>query len=210
MTLRQKIKKYILSHVKKNPNETLTYILDQIKSYYGAEKEMDKFKITRQEILQKEDNEKFIDQMNKYITGYNTDINILLKDIDSAFYNFDQIQINKLKQLTGDKLKNTLKSYATRIVNVVTEAELKRILNKPDEEFPNMFISCQDKHKIIYCKRNKLVMTRDKLTELLDILAADIHNPIKEKWLFSMLFVENIMSYFRFERRPFEKISILV
>ncbi len=78
------------------------------------------------------------------------------------------------------------------------------------EEFPNMLISCQNRqsNEVVYCKQSKLLISAKKLDELIEILASDILNPFKQKWLFNVAFSEKVLSFFRFKRRPTEKITI--
>ena len=43
---------------------------------------------------------------------------------------------------------------------------------------------------------------------MLNIFAADIMNPVKEKWLFSNILIDNVISYFKFIKRIDEHIYI--
>ena len=41
-------------------------------------------------------------------------------------------------------------------------------------------------------------------------MTSDILNPVKEKWLFSSVFSDNVISFFKFIRRPDENITIQI
>ena len=59
-----------------------------------------------------------------------------------------------------------------------------------------------------YCNNNKLIINNHKFENILEILTADILNPVKEKWIFSSVFGDNVISYFKFIKRPDENITI--
>jgi hypothetical protein len=112
--------------------------------------------------------------------------------------------------LSKKQIISELEILSKRIVNVVRETEIKNTLKK-GKDFENMLISCQDTtNPTIYCKKKKLIITKDKLNELLEIMASDILNPYKSKWLFNMFFSNNIINYFRFIYRPAEHINITI
>ena len=80
-----------------------------------------------------------------------------------------------------------------------------------DFNFPNMFVSCQNKTKNKveqYCNNNKLIINNHKFENILEILTSDILNPVKEKWIFSSVFGDNVISYFKFIKRPDENSTI--
>ncbi len=117
------------------------------------------------------------------------------------------IKMNELRRLPRDALLKELHKNSKQIVYIATDSEINKILMR--DEFVNMFISCQDKkNKPIYCKQQKLYITRAKLGELLEIMAADILNPFKEKWLFNIVFLDSVVSYFKFIRRANEHITV--
>ena len=74
-----------------------------------------------------------------------------------------------------------------------------------------MFITCQSKLAVsakTHCKAGKFIIEKSKLKNILEIMASDILNPVKEKWLFSSVFADNVISFFKFNRRPDETITI--
>lgn len=61
-----------------------------------------------------------------------------------------------------------------------------------------------------YCNNNKLIIDKHKLKNILEIMTSDILNPVKEKWLFSSVFSDNVIAFFKFIRRPDEMITIQI
>ena len=61
-----------------------------------------------------------------------------------------------------------------------------------------------------YCKNKKLMIKKHKLKELVTILASDILNPIKSKYIFSPVFVKNTIDYFKFTIRKNESITVRI
>lgn len=138
----------------------------------------------------------------EFVTNHH-DKNILMREIDDTNFVFDRETFESIKKLPHDKLYKELEQLSKKIFEIGDVDKIK------DFEFPNMFTSCQDK-KGQYCKNNKLLISRTKLADLLDIMTSDILNPVKEKWLFSSLFNGNFISYFRFIKRLDENITITI
>lgn len=127
---------------------------------------------------------------------------ILFTDIDNTFYNFDRKKFIELKKLPKKKLINELKQLSKSFIKFGE-------INAKTMSFPNMFISCQTKQKKgPYCMNNKLIINKKKFENIIEILASDILNPVKEKWLFSDVMGDNTVSYYKFIRRPDETITI--
>jgi len=150
-----------------------------------------------------DDHNKIKSQINEFINTHNSK-NILFDEIDESFYNFDRELFEKIKKLPSEKLYNELLKISRKFIVFGNISSVKNF------DFPNMFVSCQDKkkHKISYCKNNKLIVDPKKLKPILKIITEDILNPAKEKWLFSSVFGSNLISYFKFIRRPDETIFI--
>jgi len=201
--VRLAIKKEILKSVDTNIIDTTNNITDIIIKYFNKYPgEADSSKI--------EDITRIVNQINEYIIKHH-DKKLLINKIDSAFYNFDKVKINHLKTLDRETIVKELSKIAQRIINTVPESEINKLLNN-SEEFPNMIISCQNKlvKNNIYCKQNKLVISTKKLDELINIMASDVLNPFKQKWLFNVIFTDQILKYFKFIRNPHETITINV
>ena len=126
--------------------------------------------------------------------------NALFKEIESTFYNFDKIAFDKLKTMSFDKLVLELKKISKKFVSIGDVSKIKNF------DFPNMFVSCRN--KMSHCKNGRLIISQQKLKDIIEVIASDILNPSKEKWLFSYALDSRIVSYFKFIRRPDETIYI--
>ena len=128
------------------------------------------------------------------------DKNILLNDININTFAFDYEILEKLKTL------KTHKDVYDELVNLAKKlfifGDIKNIKNF---EFSNIITSCNNNTNQ-HCKEKKLIIEKNTLYDMLDILAADIKNPVKEKWLFSNVMTNNVVSYFKFIKRPNERI----
>ncbi len=150
-----------------------------------------------------------------YISNYRDehhDKKQLLQDINITRFNFDVIEMEKFKNMDKDKLKKELHKLSKKIIVAGTPKYA---------DFENYLMSCAAQYAASkvkgaknkkgergYCKKQKLIMPKDKIDKYIDVLAADIMNPIKSKWIFSSIFIEKVISYFKFIKRPFEVIRI--
>ncbi len=147
--------------------------------------------------------------LSRQITDYNTthrNKKILLERIDNTIYNFDKVTINELKMLTHKVLIKELTKLSKRIVSIKSDVEVNKFM-KDKKNFPNIFIPCQE-DSVIYCKKNKLIITQKNLNTLIEILVGDIKNPFKSAWIFSPIFISNIVNYLQFIKRPNEQITM--
>lgn len=119
---------------------------------------------------------------------------------DMSNYNFDKMAINQFKTQPKELLIAELHKLSKKIVKI---GKLK-LNNK--HVFPNILSDCSVPSP--YCSGNKLIIEQSKLNDLIDILADDIKNPLKEKWIFSMIFSDNIVNFMKFIQRPGESITV--
>ena len=197
--IRHLIKKQIIKRTENNSEEIITNIIALLDDYYVQYSKYEESSVT--------DANKLISQINDYAINHK-DKNRLLKQIDLTTYNFDNIKINSFKEMTKKVLLVELTKLSKQIVTIVKESDISKTLVNVSE-FPNMFISCQNNiSDMVYCKKNKLLITDANLTDLLEIMASDILNPFKGKFLFSTLFTDNIITYLKFIRRRNEYIEI--
>jgi len=184
VNMRQKIKKILLG----NFNRDFDDLMDEI----------DKL------VTDCEDYEKIKDQICEFINNHHNK-NQLFKEMDNTYYKFDREVFEKIKKLPKDKLVNELEKLSHKFVTYGKIDDIK------DFEFPNMFITCQSKLALSsknHCKAGKFIIEKSKLKNILEIMASDILNPVKEKWLFSSVFADNVISFFKFNRRLDEQITI--
>ena len=195
--LRHEIKKLILKMTSANAKSSLDSIISLITAYYD--------KYPDQKIYMSNDIQRISIQVNTYLIKHRNKKD-LLNQINLYTYMFDKILHNELKTMSKDSLIKLLRDLAKKVVKVMSPQAVHSALKKK-KEFPNMMISCYD-NDANYCKDNKLMITQSNLNTLLDIMAADILNPFKSKWIFNSLFTDNVISYLKFKRRNNEVIEI--
>lgn len=144
-------------------------------------------------------------QICEFINNHHSK-NLLFHEIDDSFYKFDRETFECVKKLSYEKLVQSLHKISQKFVTIGSVSNLK------DFQFPNMFISCQSSnaHKMQYCKKSKFIIEKKKLNELLEIMAADILNPVKEKWIFNSVFTDNVITFFKFRQRINEFITVTI
>jgi hypothetical protein len=150
------------------------------------------------EITDVEDSYKLKNIINRYVTIHHNKKQ-MFKDLENTYFNFDRIQLEKLRGLDLKTIKSTLLKYSEKFVKYGTP-KIK--------DFPNMFVSCDSSNKLSYCSGNKLIIEKEKLLRIIDIIAVDMNNPSKWKWLFNSVFVERTIDYFKFIRRKSENITV--
>jgi hypothetical protein len=126
------------------------------------------------------------------------DKTIFLDQISNQVYDFDRITMRRLKTLPKDKMKAELKLAAEKFT---TSGEINA-----DITFPNIFMPCEVS-KQEYCKNRRLIINRP-MDDLIDILAADLSNDLKSKYLLEGAFADIVIDYFTFEKFSFEMITI--
>ena len=129
----------------------------------------------------------------------------LILNIKETTFNFDNVELDKLRKLPRAQLKIAL----TKIANSITTKtdDIAKYL-KADNEFPNIFVVCKDQTNSGSCQSKKLIIERGRFDILIDILVQDLQNPLKSKWIFSNVFNDRAISMFKFIQRPFERIDI--
>jgi hypothetical protein len=152
------------------------------------------------EITDVEDNSKLKHIIARYINVHH-DKKLLLDDVVSSYFNFDRIILEELKTMDYKHVLNHLHQLAKKFVKFGNIEKIKNF------HFPNMLVSC-DVQDSNYCDKGKFIITREQLDDVLSVLAADIINPAKWKWLFNSVFIEKSVDYFRFIRRPNETITV--
>jgi hypothetical protein len=191
-----------MSFFNKQRNNTLRNDIKQV-LLGDFNKQFDTLMETISNMVNNDDYKKIKTQIYDYINTHHNK-KTLICEIDDTFYDFDHKMIEQIKILPHNKIVIELEKISKQFISY---GDIKKIKNL---NFPNMFISCQSKTSQDYCKKNKFIISRKKLLPILDIIASDIVNPIKNKWLFSSIFSDNTISYFKFIRRPDEHINIHV
>lgn len=126
----------------------------------------------------------------------------LVSDISSTYYNFDKVALDKMKRQPYNKVVDELHKLSKQFVTIGT-------VNKSTFEFPNIIMPCgSGKNDPDYCKNNRFVISKKELDDLLNVIAHDITNPTKWKWLFHSAFVNRTVNFYTFQRRPNETIVV--
>jgi len=180
--LRKKIKKTLLGNFNKDFDELMNEISKLV--------------------IDCDDYNKIRSQICEYINNHHNK-NQLFDEIDDSFYKFDRELFERIKKLPKDKLYQELEKLSYKFIKYGKVDDIK------DFEFPNMFIPCQTvAQSKNYCKDKKIIIDKISHKNILEIMASDILNPVKEKWIFSSVLSDNVISFFKFIRRPDELITI--
>jgi hypothetical protein len=124
----------------------------------------------------------------------------IISIIDNSVFDFDRKLFGLLKKMHHKDLVSELMSIFSKIT--VNEEP------KFEGKFPNMLMSCEINHP--YCQNKKLMIKKRKLQGIINIMASDILNPVKAKYIFSPIFVKNTIDYFKFIIRRDEHIMISI
>jgi hypothetical protein len=125
--------------------------------------------------------------------------NDILNIIDSSVFSFDKKMFTVFKKMDHTTLKKKLYSVLSAVV-VHSDPDLKN--------FPNVINLCDA--SIPYCKNKKLLISKKKLDNVIETLAADILNPVKSKYIFNPMFITTTVDYFKFIIRENEYITVSI
>jgi hypothetical protein len=147
-------------------------------------------------------------KIRSYVCDYATSHHIknrLMSDIDNSVYIFDQLLLHQIKTWPYKRVYAELMDLSKKFV------EINDISKVSDFTFPNMYVSCQQTQNASgYCKKKKFIISKHDLEDIVHVMAGDIINPAKEKWLFGAAFTDNVIAYLKFIRRPNEHITIAI
>jgi hypothetical protein len=138
------------------------------------------------------------------------DEKLLIANINMTVYEFDRISMNKFKNLGFNSLKTELKKI---VGEFATEGKIEKSIN-----FSNVYLPCSytisatgNQNSINYCDKRQLIIDPAvvKIDDLVSILAYDILNPLKVRYMFSGIFTDNVISYFNFESHSNEIIRAI-
>ena len=129
----------------------------------------------------------------------------LISNVEESVFNFDNVELEKLRKMSKSELKIALTKIAN---NITTKTDNIEKYLKDGNDFPNIFVVCKDRPNSGICQSKKLLIEKSRFDILIDILVQDLKNPLKTKWIFSNVFNDRTISMFKFIQRPFEKIDI--
>jgi hypothetical protein len=162
------------------------------------DKDLESVRNVINDIKDPEDVHKFKNIIGRYVTQHRNKKQ-MIEDISKTYFNFDKVSLEKLRGLPQKDINKQLHKLSIGFIKIGTPKITK---------FPNMFVACNKYDKMSYCAGDKLIIEKAKLDVILDIIASDMANPAKWKWLFNSVFVERIVEYFRFIKRKNETITI--
>jgi hypothetical protein len=182
-------------------NQPLRSKLLAILSKTDFNKNLDNLREFITDIEDAEDIVKLKNIVSRYMTVHH-DKKQMVEDISSTYFNFDKVTLESIKRMPVKKINEHLHKLSKQFVSIGT-------IKTKNFKFPNMFVACgTTKESIGYCSGNKLVIEKKRLDEILDILAHDIANPSKWKWIFNSAFVVKSVDFFKFIRRKAEHITV--
>jgi len=167
------------------------------------DKSMEKLReFISKQIIDIDDKAKLKNIIGRFLTDHH-DKRKMVEDIKTTYFEFDKTELEKLRHQSYNKILSELHKISKKFVT------LGDIKNKKIE-FPNILVACgQSKNNnLSYCKNNKFIISKEKLNGILSILAFDIMNPFKWKWLFNSVHIERTVDFFKFIRRPAETITV--
>jgi hypothetical protein len=144
-----------------------------------------------------DDAAKFKKILSKYLVDHHQK-NILLDQIHAVTFNFDRVLLEKFRTMKQNEIYEELNKIAKTFV---------QISDLPKMEFPNILAPCE-KGSRGYCNGDKLYITKQKLHEITNIIAANMTNPYNWKRLFNSVFISKTVDYFKFIKRKHETITI--
>lgn len=191
-----------VNYLNRERNTTMRNKLKEIIQRTNFKKDTSEFR-TELKSLFKDHPADYVIIQNQLIAFYNQGFNknSLLHQIDVTTYEFDRITTNRLKRLPPAELKSEIQAIARKFT-VEKEFDTTRI------NFPNVYMPCEDETSDTgYCENKKLIVNRP-LDDLIDILAADLRNDLKSKYLLNSIWVDTCVDFFVFDRYPTEIITI--
>ena len=130
----------------------------------------------------------------------NNDIVTLNNTFNNTIFLFDKISLNKLRNMKD--VKDVYLELIKLAKHIIIEGDVKNPV------FPNILVPCADGVNENYCTKKKLIVPKGILNKYLEILAADIKNPIKQDLLFSNNYVNNTIDPYNFTEYPYEDIYV--
>lgn len=178
--LRTKIKKLFVGNFMKKLNDINAKLVDMVED--------------------SEDLIKIRMQITDYINNHH-DRKLLYADIDNTSYAFDKLLLHKLMKMEKVPLINELRKIASKFITHSIPKNIK---------YSNLIAACQSAPEQSHCQKTKLPIAKDKFNIYLEILADDILNPMKQKWIFTGILSNRVLRFLRFIERPDEKIRISI
>lgn len=189
---------HFIEYFNRQRNRSLRAKLVKLVAKIEGKDAMTKIKDFITEIHNEEDAAKLKTIFRRYIVAHHNKKQ-LVEDLEHAYFDFDKVELERLKQLPEAKIKKELLDIAKHFV-------VFGKLKKGFRDFPNLFSVCKQTSE--YCQGTKLILQKEVLESVVDILAHDITNPVKIAWLFNSVFIQKSVAFFKFISRENEQITI--
>ena len=189
---------YYISIFNDQRNTALRSKLSAILAKTDFNKDLSKVREFIDTLDDEEDKHKIKNIISRYVADHH-DKKKMINDVREAYFNFDKISLEKLRGLSNKEIIKELTSLAGKFTKI----------GKPKiTKFPNIFGICNKNTKTGYCYGDKLIIEKKRLEEIINILASEVANPAKWKWLFNSVFINKTVDFFRFIRRKNETITL--
>jgi hypothetical protein len=141
---------------------------------------------------------KIIESLNVHGYVKDTITKNIVEYVDNSIFEFDRTTIKRLRSM---KNRKSLTEEVYKIAkHIITE-------RKPKISYmPNVLLPCSTDDND-YCHGDKLMITQ--VDSMISLLVDDLLNPIKEKYITSNLFIDDIIDYFKFDTHEFESVLII-
>lgn len=125
----------------------------------------------------------------------------LFEQIEKSTYDFDRAIINRLGTLTAAELR-------AELMTLSKEFAVQTSFDTTGIKFPNIYMPCAELiEKTGYCVGKKLMINKP-LDEFVDLLAADLKNELKSKYLLDSVWADTVIDYLNFTKYPSELITV--
>lgn len=149
-------------------------------------------------VEQKSDLKKIKAYIAKYINDHQ-DKTRLLNDIFKERYQFDDIELNRIRNMKPGVIKQEIYKISKKIIH---------ISEKKIDTFPNIYQTCVRKPDVDYCFGSKLILSKKNFNNYVDIFSSDVQNPLKSNIIFNSIISDSVINYFRFSKFPREHIFV--
>ena len=117
------------------------------------------------------------------------------------------LTINEIKELQGSSNKSKRIKIAKELISSVTTiGQLPK-----DFIFPNIFNTCDSKgSNFNYCKNNKIIIEKSDFDNFVEVMANDMANEYKLKFMFDNQFYDNVINKNKFSTPIHEQIIVTI
>ena len=179
-------------------NNTLRNKLYKIISKTKLNKNTDELREFIELVNDNEDKIKLKNISNQFII--NNDKKLFIEVLENTKFNFDKKELEELKNKSLVQIKNELNKIASKFT-VNGKINYNNNMN-------NFITLCDIKKDNMYCDGKKIIIDKNHLNNIIEIISGDIKNPIKWKWIFNPIFIDGVVNFLQFIKRPHEYIYI--